>query len=176
MKKICVIDGTLGKDLDYQRVLETYGSEFDISYFKLSDLNIHSCIGCWDCWLKTPGICLIKDDQEAILKSYVNADDIVFISNVKTGFITSTLKLTLDRLIPTVLPYIRTYKGEMHHYQRYDHSPNLHVLLNSDGVSDEVSDLIKDYFERVVLNMVSTLESFTQSADEGGIVDVLSHC
>ena len=75
-----------------------------------------------------------------------------------------------------MLPYIRNYKGEMHHYQRYDHSPNLHVLLNSRDVSKEVILLIKDYFNRVVLNMVSTFESFTQSEDEGGIKDVLSHC
>ena len=32
------------------------------------DMKISHCIGCNYCWLKTPGICTIKDDYEIILK------------------------------------------------------------------------------------------------------------
>ena len=39
--------------------------------FELIDtagMNISHCIGCNYCWLKTPGICAIKDDYTPILK------------------------------------------------------------------------------------------------------------
>lgn len=31
-----------------------------------SEMNISHCVGCNCCWLKTPGICVIKDDYEQI--------------------------------------------------------------------------------------------------------------
>lgn len=177
MKKICVIDGCVGVDVDYKSKLEEYENHFEITYFKLEDMDIHSCVGCWACWLKTPGQCIVKDKQEKILETYIHADEVVFISNVKTGFITSKLKLTMDRLIPVVLPYIKIFKGEMHHYPRYEHAPKVHVLLYGDKtIKPSISTLVQDYFNRVVLNMNSTVVSFVESNDEGGIEDVMSHC
>ncbi len=176
MKKVCIIDGSIAVNINYKKILKDFDKSFDLTYYKLGDLNIHSCIGCWECWLKTPGVCLIKDDQEEILKHYINAHEVVFISNIKTGFITSTLKFTMDRLIPVVLPYIRSYKGEMHHFQRYEHSPNLHILINDDDINKSVETLIHDYFERVALNMGSSVKSFIKRNDARGIIDVLSNC
>lgn len=36
-----------------------------------TDMNISHCIGCNYCWLKTPGICTIKDDYRQILGSFI---------------------------------------------------------------------------------------------------------
>lgn len=105
------------------------------------------------------------------------ADEVVFISNIKTGFITSKLKLAMDRLIPVVLPYIRVYEGEMHHYPRYKSLPNVHVLLyRNNEANQDVTKLIEDYFDRVALNMNAVVLSFTETLSVGGISDVLSHC
>ena len=32
-------------------------------------MKIAPCIGCNACWLKTPGVCAVKDDYEQILKA-----------------------------------------------------------------------------------------------------------
>ena len=33
-----------------------------IKYFDLSSLKIANCMGCFACWTKTPGKCIIRDD------------------------------------------------------------------------------------------------------------------
>ena len=36
----------------------------DAQFIECKELKINPCIGCNHCWLKTPGICSIKDDYE----------------------------------------------------------------------------------------------------------------
>ena len=48
-----------------------------------SDMNIAHCMGCNQCWLKTPGICAIKDDYESILKKLVKADNLWLVSDTR---------------------------------------------------------------------------------------------
>ena len=51
------------------------------------DMNIAHCMGCNQCWLKTPGICAIKDDYESILKKLVKADNLWLVSDTRFGFL-----------------------------------------------------------------------------------------
>lgn len=41
-------------------------------YINLSELNISNCIGCFGCWTKTPGKCVIRDDAGLINFPYCN--------------------------------------------------------------------------------------------------------
>jgi hypothetical protein len=38
----------------------------EVEVVDTSDMKIAHCMGCNQCWLKTPGICAIKDDYEKI--------------------------------------------------------------------------------------------------------------
>ncbi len=31
-----------------------------------NDDSIHNCIGCFGCWIKTPGVCIIKDNYQTM--------------------------------------------------------------------------------------------------------------
>ena len=31
-----------------------------LKIIKLGDQSINACLGCWNCWLKTPGKCVMK--------------------------------------------------------------------------------------------------------------------
>ena len=53
--------------------------------FYIKDMKITPCIGCNACWLKTPGICAVKDDYEQILRAYLQYDVTVFISDTTLG-------------------------------------------------------------------------------------------
>ena len=40
----------------------------DMEVINTSDMKIAHCMRCNLCWLKTPGICAIKDDYEGIIR------------------------------------------------------------------------------------------------------------
>ena len=40
----------------------------------ISKASIEHCHGCFACWTKTPGKCVIKDDMEEFQEKYIKAD------------------------------------------------------------------------------------------------------
>ncbi len=157
-----LINGITNNDyITIETSLEALDSDHH-TYFKLRDMNINYCKGCWDCWLKTPGKCVFKDDYEAILSKIPQADSITIVSPVIIGYVSSLVKTFQDRFIPFAHPYIISYKGEQHHRRRYPHSPIFNIiLLEDENTTQEDINLIKEYYERVVLNFHSTVEKFT---------------
>ena len=49
-------------------------TENDYELIETANMHISHCLGCNYCWLKTPGVCVIKDDYEPILKKINKAD------------------------------------------------------------------------------------------------------
>lgn len=88
--------------------------------FDLDGMDIKPCRGCFACWLKHPGTCAIKDDEEAILKPAASNDAWVWITPVTFGGYSPVLKKALDRLIPNILPFFIKTHGEIHHPPRYE--------------------------------------------------------
>lgn len=173
-RRICILESVREEVVgeayseNVDQLVTRYRNQGDeVDYFQLRNLKIHPCMGCWDCWVKTPGQCKLKDDHEMILSAVVNADELLFLTELIEGFIDSKLKTTMDRLIPSIHPYIRFYKGEMHHHQRYE-LPDFHVrLIQSQEDTKEEMALAKKYFQRVSLNMSTSLRSMESISGEG---------
>ena len=92
-------------------------AEFEI--VEAADMKISHCIGCNFCWLKTPGICSIKDDYEEILKKMIHADQIWVISGTALGFLDHKGKNIFDRIMPLVTMYLKFKGDQMRHVMRY---------------------------------------------------------
>lgn len=148
-----------------------------VETFNLAEMNIHYCTGCWSCWLKTPGRCMFRDDMEQILNRMLTADLVIFAAPLTMGFVHSSLKKIMDRLIPLVLPYINIYHGECHHYLRYSKTPDIAVLVAKEADTDNTDlEIATATFRRLALNFHNRLIfSETTETPLEVILDEISH-
>jgi multimeric flavodoxin WrbA len=122
---------------------------------KLGDQSISSCIGCWNCWLKTPGTCVMKDSMSESYSDYVNSDTVILLMSTAQGFIHHKAKAFLDRTIPHYHPYIELVEGECHHVARYDRYPDLVFYFENEGLSSQEEQVIEDYLYRTAFHFKS---------------------
>lgn len=116
------------------------------------NMKISHCIGCNYCWLKTPGICTIKDDYEIILKKILKHEKIIFITDTKFGFVSYKMKNLLDRILPIATMYLQFVDGQMRHVPRYDIRPKMGLVYVGEGDREYLGR----WMERVTLNFEST--------------------
>jgi multimeric flavodoxin WrbA len=130
-----------------------------VSHLKLRDLKIEYCKGCWGCWVKTPGECVVHDDSAAVCREFLQSDVAVFASPIILGFTSALLKKVNDKLIPILLPYIEIVENECHHFARYGKYPRIALLLQKEAATDaEDLEIIREIYRRTALNMKTTLE------------------
>ena len=136
----------------------------------LRDLDIKFCTGCFGCWVKTPGQCVVKDASHDVCRAVINGDFLLWAAPLRMGFPDATLKKMMDKSIPLIHPYFVVDHGEAHHRPRYDRYPRIGLLLQKE-VDTDAEDLriVGDILSRTALNMKSRLEfAFTteQPMDE----------
>ncbi len=99
---------------------EALGSKgWEIETKPLAEMRVGPCVGCFNCWLKTPGECGTNDDGRKVAMAIANCDALILLSPVTFGGYSSRLKYAVDRLIPTISPLFEKVGGEMHHRLRY---------------------------------------------------------
>lgn len=89
-----------------------------IRYVDLSALRIANCVGCFGCWTKTPGRCVIRDDATRVYPLIAASDRVLYVSRVRYGGYDTVMKRMLERAIPVQQAFIRLHHGETHHLQR----------------------------------------------------------
>lgn len=112
------------------------------------DLKILPCVGCNACWLKTPGICAIRDDYERILRALLRYDTAVLIAGTALGFLDHKAKNIVDRVLPLATMYTHAVDGQMRHVPRYDKHFRFGLVYS--GAGDR--DYLTDWMERFALN------------------------
>lgn len=123
-----LLDGSMKDEMDRVReatadLLKEKG--FKVESVPLKERNIGDCRGCFGCWVRSPGECVVSDDALAITRSFVNAALIVLLTPVTFGGHSHHLKKALDRMICTMLPYFERHGGEVRHPRRYENAQRL---------------------------------------------------
>lgn len=98
---------------------------WDVTSWTLRGERIAYCLGCFECWIKTPGLCRIDDAGRDVAASLIGGDLTIYLTAVTFGGYSSALKGAVDRAICLVAPFFTRIDGEVHHQARYQHYPAL---------------------------------------------------
>lgn len=118
---------------------------FETELIELSTENLTFCMGCFGCWVKKPGECVINDRMAQINGSVMNSDVVIYLSPIIFGQFSPTIKNVIDRGLPNMLPFFETRPdGSTMHPPRYDTYPTQIIIGYGDGISDEDKQLFID--------------------------------
>ena len=152
-----ILNGARNGDLMVDAVSEVLASALqssgEVEVFKLREIKIADCLGCFGCWVKTPGQCVIDDAERGIVKKLAHAELKVYVTPVVFGGYSYELKKALDRQIGNVLPFFKKFNGEIHHPARYGKYGSLvavGVLPKPDAESEAI---FKGLVNRNAINM-----------------------
>ncbi|MCE5324402.1 flavodoxin family protein [bacterium] len=107
------------------------GAEYETIYLK--DKNIHSCIGCFNYWFKTPGVCIQQDDMPELMLKVPNADIVVYAVPLYVYTVSGIMKNFIDRLVPLSQPFVDIVDGLSIHPPRFEQAANRSVVLISNS-------------------------------------------
>ena len=124
------------------------GVNSEIEIINTTEMNIAQCIGCNQCWLRTPGVCAIRDDYESIVKKLVNTRNLWIVSDTRFGFIDYRGKKVLDRIMPMLNMYLTFRDGWMRHELRY-HALNVGLIYKGNGNHE----LLEEWCQRTAANL-----------------------
>lgn len=156
-----VLDGSKSDDREARVARETVVSElgkagFSCSEHILRDEEVAPCIGCFKCWVKTPGECVYKDQGKQIAMDMARCRVIVLVTPVTFGGYSSELKKGLDRVLPILLPDFANYDGETHHPHRYSKGFDVIAIGTMPRENEQNAKLFRDLVVRNSLNMHSS--------------------
>ena len=121
-------------------------------FINLSELKISNCIGCFGCWTKTPGKCVIRDDAVKVYPKIAESRKILYVSRVKYGCYDTVMKTMLERALPIQQAFIRLLHGETHHIQR-NVVPKQATIIGYGEISKEEQDIFRQLVIRNANNM-----------------------
>lgn len=122
-------------------------------YVDLSKLSISNCIGCFGCWVKTPGRCVIRDDATKVYPLIAKSRRVIYVSRIYLGGYDTIMKTMLERAIPIQQAFIRVWNGETHHIQR-DVAEKDALIIGYGCDAEEEQDLFRRLIARNASNML----------------------
>ena len=155
--KATILNGATGDDVLTRRATDTLtgllqAGGCEVEQIRLEELDIAPCLGCFGCWVKTPGVCVIDDAGRDLAKKAIQCDLLTFVTPITFGGYSYQLKKAADRLIPLILPYFQLVGGEVHHQKRYAQYPVLLGLGTLPGPNEAQEQLFRTLVRRNAIN------------------------
>jgi multimeric flavodoxin WrbA len=153
-----ILNGMYKDDSFIPRINQMVSDEFQRNNYVgdtviLHDEEIKPCLGCFKCWVQTPGICIIDDYGREVAKKMIQSDVLVYITPINYGGYSAELKKAIDRSLGLISPFFRVYENEIHHEMRYDEYPNLVVIGTLDKPNSDQEEIFTELVQRNVLNL-----------------------
>ena len=155
--KAILLDGSQKNDSTGERVraalvstLQTRG--WNTEHIVLREKKIGNCAGDFFCWIRTPGMCNVDDDNRTIAKAMITSDLMVFLTPVTFGGYSSALKRMVDHQIPTISPFFTKVRGETHHEKRYPTYPDFLAVGWMDAPDAHAEAVFRHLVQRNAIN------------------------
>lgn len=127
----------------------------EVELFYTSKLKIHPCTGEYNCWLKTPGECLHKDDMKMLFPKISEADVMVFATPVYLDGVTGPMKNFIDRLLPRLHPFFEMRDDHCRHPVRGEAKVLKFVLVSNCGFWE------KDNFDPLIIHVKAVCKNLS---------------
>lgn len=132
---------------------------FEIEEKKLGRDDLSFCKGCFGCWVKKPGECVISDDIASINRAIMNSDVTIYLSPVVFGQFSANMKYAIDRCLPNMLPFFEVRKdGSTMHTRRYERYPRQIMIGYGDDLDAENAQLFIDITQKHRANITMLID------------------
>lgn len=122
------------------------------NYF-LAEYDIKPCRGEFNCWLKTPGQCMIKDDMAELRQKMKDNDIIVFATPLYVDNVTGIMKNFMDRMVAEGDPHMeKDENGECRHVLDDRKIPKFMVISNCGYPEQSHFQVLQLLFKRIARN------------------------
>jgi multimeric flavodoxin WrbA len=136
-------------------ILKTFAKNSDTVF--AAEPIVQPCIGCFGCWIKTPGRCVI-DDRGTCFAALLSAhDEIIAVSRLVFGGFSPSVKALFDRSIGAILPFFKVVNGETHHPKRNKSKLDLRYIFYGDDMTP---------FDMEIARKLVAANAFNFSADK----------
>ena len=103
-------------------------------YVDVTKEKINPCMGCFGCWTKTPGKCVIRDSAVKIYPLIAQAENVLYISRIVYG----------------------SYDVPMTHHVQRSVTPKKAVIIAYGAKDDAEKDVFRKLVSRNANNMIFT--------------------
>jgi len=158
--KTLILDGSHSNNPMASRVNAVLQRNLEIRGWKsetmvLREKKIGNCAGDFFCWIRTPGICNVDDDNRIIAARIMESNLVIYLSPVTFGGYSSALKRMQDHQIQNISPFFTTINGEIHHQKRYPSYPDVLTIGWLDAPNANAEAIFRHLAYRNSLNMYS---------------------
>lgn len=125
----------------------------EVQYLHASRLDLAPCVGCFDCWTRTPGICRFRDEGEDLVRAAVNSEVLVLLGPITFGGHAPMVKRAMERLLPMLSPFMARQGGEVYRLPRYKRLPAIVGIGTQPDPDAEAAKLYRMIVERNALHL-----------------------
>lgn len=153
---------------EWEKVRGSYADGYVVS----DHGTIKPCVGCFSCWNRTPGQCVLTDGYEHMGALLHAADEVHVISRYTYGGFSSFVKNVFDRSLGYVLPQFEIISGETHHKKRYAENKPFTFIFYGQGIREREKDSARQYVKAVCANIRGRVKSvlFCECGDSMAII------
>jgi hypothetical protein len=115
--------------------------------------QVKRCMGCFGCWVVTPGACVTRDRARGFAALVSRHDELCVVSRLVFGGFSPAVKAVVDRSLAHILPFFEIKGGVMRHVNRSPRPFRLKAVFYGTAGDPESEALARTIVEANAANL-----------------------